>query len=171
MIANDDIEVSSLSEDLVVFRDSSQQFFKAVNHTHDVLLKIAAKSGDRWAIMSYPLGIFTSGEFNDDVAARYPLLMHRHLGSKTGWFRSELTEQEQAQHRAQAYLILERTIGENVANLEYDPITLEDEIKYVFNGGPLNYPRTFRVIMKARSDRLKDQNEDSLLQESGMSLP
>lgn len=117
------------------------KMYQSINVTHDIILKIAAKSGDRWAIQSYPLGILTSSEFNADVRKDYPLLFHRHLGSPTGWFRSELTVQEKAQHRAQAYLMLKDLLGEKNASLEYDPTELEEAIKYVSDGRELRYPK------------------------------
>ena len=122
------------------------KMYQSINVTHDIILKIAAKSGDRWAIQSYPLGILTSDEFNEDVRTDYPILFHRHLGSPTGWFRSELTYVEQAQHRAQAYLMLKDTLGAKNASLEYDPAALEDAIEYVMDGHELKYPRPRQEI-------------------------
>lgn len=40
------------------------EVFQRVNVTHDTILKIAAKSGDIWAIQSYRMGILTSSELN-----------------------------------------------------------------------------------------------------------
>jgi len=117
------------------------KMYQSINVTHDIILKIAAKSGDSWAVQSYPLGILTSSEFNEDVQEEYPILFHRHLGSPTGWFRSELTVQEQAQHRAQAYLMLKDSLGAKNASLEYDPTELEEAIKYVSDGRELKYPK------------------------------
>lgn len=149
----------------------SEDAFETKNHNHDVTLKIAAKCGDRLAIHSYPLGIFTSSEFNADVQETYPLLMHRHLSSPTGWFRSELTKQEQAYHQAQAYLILEQKFGEAVAKSEYNPTTLESEIKYIKDGGELKYPRPLKDILKARAERFNDQNTDTILRNSRLPVP
>lgn len=122
------------------------KMYQSINVTHDIILKIAAKSGDRWAIQSYPLGILTSDEFNEDVQRDYPLLFHRHLWSPTGWFRSELTYTEQAQHRAQAYLMLKDTLGAKNASLEYDPAELEEAIEYVMDGQELKYPGTRQEV-------------------------
>ncbi|MYD46707.1 MAG: hypothetical protein F4W92_10170 [Gammaproteobacteria bacterium] len=140
--------------------------FQRINRTHDTILKIAAKCGDSWAIQSYPLGIFTSHEFNDDVKERHPLLMHRHLGSHTGWFRSELTFAERLQHQAKAFLLLEDSVGENNARKEYDPIELEDAIEYVSDGGQLKYARPLSEILRTREERFDDE-EDLILKESG----
>ncbi len=127
-------------------------FFQRVNVTLAIILKIAAKSGDSWAIQSYPLGILTSSEFNAEVQEDYPLLFHRHLGSPTGWFRSELSLEEQAQHRAQSYLLLEATLGADSAKLEYDPTELEEAIRCVSDGNELTYPRSRNEIFDERSD-------------------
>ncbi|MYF03010.1 MAG: hypothetical protein F4227_08610, partial [Gammaproteobacteria bacterium] len=139
-----DIEIDETMEFPKTFfwQPRTIEVFQRVNVTHDTILKIAAKSGDSWAIQSYPLGILTSSEFNADVQKDYPLLFHRHLGSPTGWFRSELTFEEQARHRAQAYLMLEATLGAENAKLEYDPTELEEAIRYVSDGRQLKYPRS-----------------------------
>jgi len=65
----------------ILWNASLDLMFQRVNAIHDTLLKIAAKCGDSWAIQSFPLGIFSSHEFNDDVKEQHPLLMHRHLGT------------------------------------------------------------------------------------------
>ncbi|MXW06689.1 MAG: hypothetical protein F4Z87_00890 [Gammaproteobacteria bacterium] len=145
---------------------SRDRMFQQINRTHDTLMKIAAKCGDSWAIQSFPLGIFTSSEFNDYVMERNPLLMHRHLGSHTGWFRSELTFTERLQHQAKAFLLLEESVGEKNARKEYDPIELEEAIEYVSEGGELKYARPLREILRAREERFDDE-EDLILKESG----
>lgn len=149
---------------------SRDQAYQRVNRTHDVLLKIAAKSGDSWAVQSFPLGIFTSSEFNTEVQDRFPLLMHRHFGSPTGWFRSEISLKEQAQHRAKAFLMLKDTFGEQNAQMEYDPVELENEIEYLLDGNALSYPRPLKDILEARALRFENV-EDRLLEESGLKIP
>lgn len=137
-----DIEVDESIEipKTLFWQPGMVSMYHSINVTHDIILKIAAKSGDPWAIQSYPLGILTSSEFNVDVQRDHPLLFHRHLGSPTGWFRSELTEPERAQHQAQAYIMLKESIGAHKASFEYDPSELEEEIKFVTNGRKLKYP-------------------------------
>ena len=151
-----DIEIDETMEFPKTFfwQPRTIEVFQRVNVTHDIILKIAAKSGDSWAIQSYPLGILTSSEFNAEVREDYPLLFHRHLGSPTGWFRSELNLEEQAQHRAQSYLLLEATLGADNAKLEYDPIELEEAIRYVSDGNELTYPRSVHEIFDELSDEL-----------------
>nr|MYF03049.1 hypothetical protein [Gammaproteobacteria bacterium] len=149
---------------------SIDQMHYRIKRTHDTLLKIAAKCGDPWAIQSFPLGIFTSDEFNDDVKERYPLLMHRHLGSHTGWFRSELSFRERLQHQAKAFLLLEESVGEKNAQKEYDPIGLEEAIEYVSDDGELKYARPLRDILRAREKRFNEE-EDQILKESGFEVP
>ncbi len=83
----------------------------------------------------------------------YPILFHRHLGSPTGWFRSEFTEIERAQHRAQAYLLLKDTLGPKNASFEYDPIELEEAIEYVMDGHELKYPRSHVEVFETHTDR------------------
>ena len=120
---------------------NDKDFLNAVDLTHDTLLKIAAKSGDEWAIMSYPLSSRTSSEFNADVRARYPLLMHRHLAStKHAGLSGELQTIERNRHRAKAYLLLEELAGKEVAQEEIDISGLHEEINYVRSGGELKYP-------------------------------
>jgi hypothetical protein len=120
---------------------NGKNFLNAIDLTHDTLLKIAAKSGDEWAIMSYPLSSHTSSEFNSDVRIRYPLLMHRHLGS-TRWtgLSGDLPKLERNRHRAKAYLMLEELAGTKIAQEEIDISSLQDEINYVHSGGELKYP-------------------------------
>lgn len=141
----------------IFWQPDTIKVFQRINGTHDIILKIAAKCGDSWAIQSYPLGIFTSSEFNEDVQNDYPLLFHRHLGSPNGWFRSELTLEEQAQHRAQAYLMLKATLGAKKASLEYDPTELKEAIEYVTEGRELKYPRALNEILEARSSDHKER--------------
>ena len=112
MLTEDDIEITNSVESTSLIWDSGMiRFYNSINATHDVILKIAAKSGDPGAIQSYPLGLLTSSEFNEDMATLYPILMHRHLSSPTGWFRSELTDKERARHRAKVYLLASDSIG------------------------------------------------------------
>ncbi len=40
------------------------EVFQWVNLTNDLILKVAAKNGDSWAIQSYSMGILTSSESN-----------------------------------------------------------------------------------------------------------
>lgn len=145
-----DVEVDETIEfpKTLFWQPGMVKMYQSINVTHDIILKIAAKSGDHWALQSYPLGILTSSEFNEDVQKEYPILFHRHLGSPTGWFRSELTVQEQAQHRAQAYLMLKDKLGVKKASLEYDPAELEEEIKFVSAGHKLKFPRSRTEIFK-----------------------
>ena len=150
-----DVEVDETIEfpKTLFWQPGMVKMYQSINVTHDIILKIAAKSGDHWALQSYPLGILTSSEFNEDVQKEYPILFHRHLGSPTGWFRSELTVQEQAQHQAQAYLMLKDKLGVKKASLEYDPAELEEEIKFVSAGHKLKFPRS-------RTEIFKEYNED-----------
>ena len=106
----------------------------SIKRTHDVALKIAAKSGDEWAIRSLSQ---LSGDLISDVLEKYPLLVHRHLGSDTGGFSDELEWEELRRHEAKAYLLLKDLAGGEVAQREFDPSRLQEEIDYIRNGGEL----------------------------------
>ncbi|MDE0093180.1 MAG: hypothetical protein OXO49_01600 [Gammaproteobacteria bacterium] len=111
---------------------------------HNLALRIAAKSGDDWAIRSKYLSARYTSDFNQDVMKKYPLLMHRVLG-RSGSF---LTPQEMARHRAKAYLLLVEQAGEDVARQEYDPSKLQKEIRYVKRGGVLRPPPTRKEVQE-----------------------
>lgn len=120
---------------------ADQKFFLAIAQTHDIALKIAAKSGDEWAIRSFPLNERNSIEFNEDVARKYPLLMHRHLASSASrGLGRQLDSKERMHHKAKAYLMIEELAGSQVAQEEIDISKLREEINFVLNGGKLKYP-------------------------------
>lgn len=120
---------------------TDRNFLHAVRRTHDAALRIAAKSGDEWAIRSFPLSTYNSGEFNDDVKENYPLLMHRHLASYTGsGLSKDLAREERRRHQAKAYLMLEEQEGAQFAQEVFDISNLNEEINYVRSGGDLTYP-------------------------------
>lgn len=156
------IEISDdLKAPTLIWGSDDLRLYQQVNGTHDIILKISAKSGDPWAIQSYPLGIVTSSEFNADIKKLYPLLTHRHMGSLTGWFRSEFTVEESAQHRAKAYLILKDSFGTKIARRVYDPNKLKTQINFILDGGSLKEPRPLSVILKERSSREDNQEQDN----------
>ena len=120
---------------------TDKNFLRAIRRTHDVALRIAAKGGDAWAIRSFPLSAHNSGEFNEDVREKYPLLIHRHLASYTGsGLSKDLAREERRRHQAKAYLILEDQEGIQVAQKVIDISDLSEEIIYVRGGGELTYP-------------------------------
>ncbi len=131
-----------------------------LKYTHDFIMKLAMKSGDDWAIRSGYLGKFNIAEFSADLRQRYPLLMHRVMGKRWSVFGydSDFTLEEQAQHRAKAYLLLVEKAGEEFARSEYDPAELTEEIQYVKNGGVLKAPAT-RAELMAKWRDLERKNQ------------
>ena len=115
-----------------------EEFVGMIKRTHDLALKIAAKSGDEWAIRSLPR---LQGEFALDVFEKYPLLVHRHMGFDTGGISDQLEWNEQRHHRAKAYLLLKDLAGPAVAQREFDSSNLQEEIDYILNGGELTLPK------------------------------
>lgn len=107
----------------------------AVGHSQTVALKISSRSGDEWAVRSYPMTPLDEPEFLYDVYEKYPILYHRHLGSTT--FAGYLSRVEQRRHQAQAYLLLKQTFGSRVAQLSYDAADLKQEIDFIQKGGEL----------------------------------
>ncbi|MCY3541670.1 MAG: hypothetical protein OXH31_07160 [Gammaproteobacteria bacterium] len=157
-LANDDFKKRVEMSARMLRRDKD---FVMRNITHDHVLRIAAKSGDDWAIRSFPLGSSTS-EFNQDIMKKYPLLMHRTLGKGTGY---DFTWQEEARHRAKAYLLLVEQSGEKLARLEYDPTKLTEEIQYVKDGGKLRPPPSRAEVLEEANKWLQEYEEDELLKE------
>ena len=118
--------------------------------THEFIMDIAMKSGDDWAIRSGYLGSSIVGDSGKDLMQRYPLLMHRILGDRSSMLGGGdygLTDEERAQHRAKAYLLLVEAAGEEFARREYNPETLAKQIQYIEDGGLLKAPLT-RAEMK-----------------------
>lgn len=138
-------------------------YFLFVNQTHDIALRIAAKTGDDWANRSRNIGRYLTDEFNEDLLKRYPLLFHREMGMRSGY---RFTSQERARHRAKAYLLLVEQAGEKIAKLEYDPTVLKEEIEYVKNGGSLRFPPSREEILKETRKRVQEYEEDELLKEA-----
>ena len=120
-----------------------EAFARSIKQTHDVALRIAAKCGDERAIRSSPrlYGVLLSDTFE-----RYPLLVHRHLGSNTGGISEELEWNERRRHEAKAYLLLKDLAGSEVAQREFDPSKMQEEIDYILKGGELRLPRWIREI-------------------------
>lgn len=133
-----------------------------LRRTHNQALTIAAKSGDDWALRSYSFGSFTS-EINHDVMKKYPLLMYRTLGDGSGY---DFTRLDEARFRAKAYLLLVDQGGEELAQREYDPNRLKNEIRYVKRGGLLKPLPTHAEVLEARRKRLQQMIEDDLLKEA-----
>ena len=121
-------------------------------HTHEFIMKIAMKSGDDWAIRSGYLGRTPMGDLGADLMQRYPLLTHRILGGVSGGFEIDFTWEEQARHRAKAYLLLVEAAGEEFARREYDPEPLAQHIQYVEAGGVLKAPLTRAERIEKRRD-------------------
>ena len=107
--------------------------YRILDLSYHKILRIAAKSGDNWAIRSYSLSSPSGRAFKADLVQQYPILIHRWIG-RNG--KSELTRR----HQAKAYLMLKEKAGEAIARLEFDPTKLSKEIRYVQDGGELTYP-------------------------------
>lgn len=125
----------------------------AIERSHDVALTISARSGDEWAIRSYVFGTYTGDELNNQVREKFPLLTHRILAE--GGFGGELTPVERDRHRAKAYLLLMEMAGTSVAQSEYKPDRLAEEIEFVRSGGELKYPRPRKEILADRARKLQ----------------
>ena len=95
----------------------------ALTPAHDTALKIAAKAGDVWAIQSHYPG--REGDiYLRDLHRINPSLMHRYIAARGG---HRVTQQEQLQHAAKAYMLL-RESSPN-ANIDIE--------EYVFGTGHL----------------------------------
>ena len=123
-------------ENLVPRRSSKRDDIKLLDQTSQRILKIAAKSGDEWAIRSFDFRYSRGKEFRSDVHKEYPILTHRWLGSRG-------KTENARRHQAKAYLLLKETASEEIARLEYDPNDLSEAILYILDGGELNYPPTW----------------------------
>ena len=117
---------------------------RLLGRTYQNTLTIAAKSGHEWAIRTYDLNSVSGQAFRAELQHRYPILVHRWLGRKTG--KTELHRR----HRAKAYLLLKEKAGEAIAQLEYDSVDLATEIQYVMDGGELSYPTTWDKLPKEK---------------------
>ena len=139
-----------------------------VKYTHDFIMKLAMKSGDDWAIRSGYLGRHYIAEFSAELRQRYPLLMHRVMGKRWSVFGydSDFTLEQQAQHRAKAYLLLVERAGEEFASSEYDPAELTEEIQFVKNGGVLKAPATRTELMAKLRERQRKNQRIELMREA-----
>ena len=146
------------------------KYLNFVYYTHDFIMKLAMKSGDDWAIRSGYLSRYYIAEFSADLRQRYPLLMHRVMGKRWSVFGydSDFTPEQQAQHRAKAYLLLVERAGEEFARSEYDPAELTEEIQFVKNGGVLKAPATRTELMaKLRELQRKNQRIELMREAQG----
>ena len=125
-----------------------ESFYRSVSESHSLTLTVSAMTGDEWAIRSFPLDKFDGSEFREDMLKDYPILVHRHLGSRVGGFSRELSELDQRRHQAKAYLLMADKLGTQVAENEFDASDLEMEIDYIKQGGFLEMPRDREEIMQ-----------------------
>ena len=121
---------------LIPKHSSKRDDLKLLDLTYQRLMKIAAKSGDEWAIRGFDYRYSRGNEFKADWHQRFPILVHRWIG------RHGKTENAR-RHQAKAYLMLKDQAGEELAQLEYDPSELDEEIQYVLEGGELSYPSSW----------------------------
>lgn len=133
-----------------------ESFYRSVSQSHHLTLTISAKTGDEWAIRSFPLDKFDGSEFREDMLKDYPILVHRHLGSRVGGFSRELSELDQRRHQAKAYLLMTDKLGSQVAENEFDASDLEMEINYIKQGGLLEMPRDREEIMREVIDQARE---------------
>ena len=107
--------------------------------THDNSLKLAARAGDEWALISYYPGR-ESAEYLDDLYELKPILVHRHLGAALG---SSLTHEEQLHHQVKAYVMLKEEYPDN-EKLSWDYLTSSSVVlaswEYVKADKPLKFP-------------------------------
>lgn len=121
-----------------------EALMRAIKKTHKMALKIAARSGDEWAIRSLPR---LHGQFASDIYNKFPLLVHRHLGFDTGGISDKLDWNELRRHKAKAYLLLKDLAGPVVAEREFNPSKLQEEIDYILNGGEPGLPQWSTAIL------------------------
>lgn len=107
--------------------------------THDNLLKLAARAGDEWALITYYPGR-ESAEYLNDLYELKPILVHRHLGATLGF---SLTDEEQLQHRVKAYVMLKEKYPNN-GELSWDYLTSNSvrlaSWEYIKADKPLKFP-------------------------------
>ena len=107
--------------------------------THDNLLKLAARAGDEWALISYYPGR-ESAEYLNNLYELTPILVHRHLGAALG---SSLTHEEKLHHQVKAYVMLTEEYPDN-EKLSWDYLTSSSVVlaswEYVKADKPLKFP-------------------------------
>ena len=124
-----------------------------LRRTHSLIMKIAMKSGDDWAIRNGYMDRDFVATFGADLMQRYPLLMYRILGetwTRPAMYGYDFSTEDSARFRAKAYLLLVEEAGEEFARREYDPERLKKEIRYVKRGGRLKTLATPEEIKEKR---------------------
>lgn len=137
-----------------------ESFYGSIQQIHRLTLTISAKTGDEWGIRSYPLTWYDGTEFRADMLKVYPILVHRHLGSRVGGFSRELSKLDQRRHRAKAYLLMKDELGSQIAEREFDVGDLKMEIDYIKQGGLLEMPRDREEIMREVIDQAREYLPD-----------
>ena len=122
---------------------------------HNYALRIAARTGDEWAIRSYPLKIGDGDQFKRELMDQYPLLMHRYLGNS----RLLHSSVDRRRHQAKAYVLLEKLAGTEVAKGEIDIEDLQEELAYVQGGGELAMPQSAQEQFKESLEIQKAMSE------------
>lgn len=91
--------------------DTILDVIDALKKWHDLALRIAAMTGDEWAIYMYvPLDVGIKSEYMISLAELDPILSHRMLASKLTF--GDLSTREQQYHAAEAHR-LEREVESN----------------------------------------------------------
>ena len=113
-----------------------------IREAHNTLLKMAARAGDEWALVSYyPEG--ENAEYLNDLYELKPILVHRYLASSAGFGRGMRVKREaRLQHRVKAYLMLKEQHPNN-KRLDWDLTTHPAAFagwEHIKAGRPLKFP-------------------------------
>lgn len=127
-----------------------------IGHSFSVAMSIASRCGDEWAVHSDAITAFDNPEYLRDLLHKHPLLAHRHFGSPDGGFQVVLSEEKQKQHRAQAYLLLQKKIGTNMADQVFDASDLQEEIQNLTSDVVLGVPPTMQELFNQSNGARED---------------
>lgn len=102
----------------------SETIVQLLRYSHDTALRVAAKAGDRWALLSY-FPEFEGSDYLHDLYEIYPVLVHRFLASDLG--SEALTEEAQRYHSIRAYSMLKPNHPDLDNDWEFLVPTVEEE--------------------------------------------
>ena len=122
---------------------TSKQKQEILKKSHDIALRISAKAGDRWAILSY-YPRHEDSAYLDDLYEINALLVHRFYASNLGY--GVLTNEERLLHGTKAYLILKQVYPE--IDSYYDLGIGDQEIRdYVLDKKHIPFPDESALII------------------------
>lgn len=103
-------------------RLSTNETISLLHNTYDQLIRIAAKAGDEWAIMSY-FPKYESSEYWDGLFKKHELLVHRFLGYGGRSIDEGLLSENESMKHALKYVSLLQDKWDNVEIEEYSFFT------------------------------------------------